>query len=131
MDARVDGIVEIFTWVGFGSGALLAGAALVLYLFDGTWMPARAVLEDGPHGRLARWFDHDGGVNEAHLTHEQAHTLAGKDMADIFYRRGSRNRLRLTQRSPVVRGVALLAIGLLGLGVSALVTSTILLFAGG
>ncbi|GAB3602623.1 hypothetical protein [Microbacterium aureliae] len=130
MDARVDGIVEIFSWIGFGAGALLAGVALVLYLFDGTWVPARAVLEDGPDGRLARWFDEDGGVNEAPLTHEQAHALAGKDMADVFHRRGARNRLRLTQGSPVVRGVALLAVGFLGLGALALTVSAISLFAG-
>ena len=51
MDAAVDAVLEIFTWVGFGAGALLAGIALVLYLFDGTWVPARAVVEATEHGR--------------------------------------------------------------------------------
>ena len=128
MDEAFDAVVEVFTWVGFGLGALLAGIALVIYLFDGTWLPVRAVVEDSEHGRLVRWFDEDGAVNEAHLSHEQEHALAGKDMADVFYRRGSSGRMRLTQGSPLVRAVALLAAGLIGLGAVALVLSWVLLF---
>lgn len=131
MDTAFDAVVEIFSWVGFGLGALLAGVALVLYLLDGTWLPARAVVEDAEHGRLVRWFDEDGDVNEAPLSHEQEHELAGKDMADIFYRRGAMGRMRLTQGSPAVRAVALLAAGLVGLGVVALIVSWVLLFARG
>ena len=52
-------------------------------------------------------------------------------MADIFYRRGIGGRMRLTQGSPAVRAVALLAAGLIGLGVVALILSWILLFARG
>ena len=130
-DHALDAIIEIFSWAGFGLGALLAGIALVVYLFDGTWLPVRAVVEDAERGRLVRWFDEDGGVNEAHLTHEQEREIGGKDMADIYYRRGSRNRMRLTQGSPAVRAIALLAGGLLALGVIALAASLILLFVRG
>ena len=70
-------------------------------------------------------------MNAAQLTHEQATALAGKEMADIFYRRGRANRMRLTHGSPAVRAVGLLAAGLLGLGVAAMVLSGILLFARG
>ena len=131
MDAAVDAIVEIFSWAGFGLGALAAGIALVLYLFDGTWLPARAVVEAAEGRRLVRWFDEDGDVNEAHLTYEQEEALAGKDMADIFYRRGTLGRMRLTQGSPAVRAVSLIAAGLIGLGIVALVLSWVLLFARG
>jgi hypothetical protein len=127
----IDALAEIFSWIGFGVGALLAGIALIMYLFDGTWVPVRAVVEASEHGRLVRWFDEDGGVGEAHLTHEQEHHIGDADMADIFIRRGSRNRMRLTQGSPAVRAVALLAIGMLSLGVVALVTSLVMLFARG
>nr|WP_198425840.1 hypothetical protein [Microbacterium ureisolvens] len=112
-------------------GALLAGVALVMYLLDGTWVPVRAVVEETPDGRLVRWFDEDGGVGEARLSHEQQHHIGGADMADIFVRRGSLNRMRLTQGSPAVRAVAWLAVGLLALGAVALVTSLVLLFARG
>ena len=131
MDHVIDAITEIFTWVGLGAGVLLGLVALILHLADGTWVPVRAVLEGGESGRLARWFDEDGGVNEARLTHEQDHALAGKDMADVFSRRGSRNRMRLTHGSPAVRAVALLAAGLFGLGLVALILSWVLLFARG
>ncbi|WP_214466345.1 hypothetical protein [Microbacterium flavescens] len=128
MHSTIDAVVEIFSWVGFGLGALVAGVALVMYLFDGTWLPTRGVLDDGEHGRVVRWFDEDGGVNEAHLTHEQERALAGKSMADIYYRRGGRGRMRLTQGSPAVRAVAFLSLGLLGVGIVALATSLVLLF---
>jgi len=131
MDDALDALVEVFTWVGLGLGALLAGVALVMYLFDGTWLPVRAVVEDSEQGRLVRWFDEDGTVNEAHLSHEQEHALAGKNMADVFYRRGSVGRMRLSQSSPAVRAVALLAAGLIGLGVVAIILSWVLLFARG
>ena len=131
MPETIDAIVEIFSWIGFGVGALLAGIALLMYLFDGTWVPVRAVVEDTTNGRLVRWFDEEGGVNEALLSHEQEKTIGGKDMADIYSRRGARNRMRLTQGSPAVRAVALLAVGLLGLGLVALITSIVLLFVRG
>ncbi len=41
----LDALIEIFTWVGLGAGLLLALAAVVLLLSDGTWLPARAVVE--------------------------------------------------------------------------------------
>lgn len=128
MPQAIDALAEIFSWVGFGLGALLAGVALIMYLFDGTWVPVKAVIEESPHGRVARWFDDEGGVGEAHLSHEQEHEIGDADMADVFVRRGSRNRMRLTQSSPAVRAVARLAVGLLALGVIALATSLILLF---
>ncbi|WP_249354139.1 hypothetical protein [Microbacterium sp. 2FI] len=131
MDSAIDALLEIFAWVGFGLGALLAGIALVVYLFDGTWIPVRGVLEDAEHGRLVRWFDEQGAVNEAHLTHEQERALAGKDMADIFMRRGAVGRMRLTQGSPAVRAVSFLALGLIVLGVLAVVLSGVLLFVRG
>ncbi|QIG39968.1 hypothetical protein G5T42_11135 [Microbacterium sp. 4R-513] len=131
MDHALDAVIEIFTWVGIGAGLLLGIIALVLRLADGTWLPVRAIVEHGEDSSLVRWFDEDGGVNASFLTHEQARELAGKDMADIFYRRGRANRMRLTHGSPAVRAVALLAAGLFGLGVVATIISWVLLFARG
>lgn len=129
--AAIDALVEIFTWVGFALGALLAGVALVIYLIDGTWLPVRAVVEDTEHGRVVRWFDENGDVNEAPLTEAQERDLHGKGMADVFYRRGWRNRMRLTGRSPGARAVALFAAAFLVLGSLALIASWIILFTRG
>ncbi|MET0862309.1 MAG: hypothetical protein ABW091_14925 [Microbacterium sp.] len=130
MDA-LEAVAEIFTWIGFGAGALLAGIALIAYLADGTWLPVRAAVETTESGRVVRWFDEEGGVNEAPLNHEQDHAVGSADWAEIFARRGYLNRMRLSRRSPLVRALALLAAGLLGLGVVALVISSILLFTAG
>jgi len=127
----LDAVIEIFTWVGLGGGLLLAFAAVFLLLADGTWLPARAVVEHVDGGRVVRWFDDDGGVNEAPLSAHDEAKIGAADMADIFYRRGAANRMRLTRSSPLVRFVSLLAAGVLGLGVLAFVVSIVVLFARG
>ena len=128
MDTAVDAVIEIFTWVGLGAGALLAGVALILYLADGTWVPVRAVVETVEHGKVVRWFDEHGGVNEAALSHEQIGLVRDASMYDIFTRRGWNNRMRFTHHSPLVRYTALLSAGLLALGVVGLIASGVLLF---
>ncbi|MCC4250337.1 MULTISPECIES: hypothetical protein [Microbacterium] len=131
MSNVVDVVIELFTWVGLGAGVLLAVAALILYVADGTWLPVRAVVEDVDGHRVVRWFDENGGVNEAPLSPHDDARIGRADMADIFARRGSRHRMRLTSFSPLVRFVALLATGVLGLGAVAFLVSIILLFTRG
>ncbi len=126
----LDALLTIFTWVGLGVGALLAGAALVLYALDGTWVPERAVVERTDRGLIARWF---GGraVGEAPLSEEDHVALGGGDAVEVFVRVDSTDRMRRTRRSPVVRAVLGFALGFLGLGVVAFGVSWILLLAGG
>ncbi len=131
MSNALDAVIEIFTWVGLGGGAVLAMVAVVLLLADGTWLPARAVVEEVDGGRVVRWFDDQGGVNEAPLSAHDDAKVGSADMADIFYRRGSAHRMRLTRSSPVVRFVSLLSAGILGLGLLAFVASIVVLFARG
>ncbi|MFG6443989.1 hypothetical protein ACFXP7_01785 [Microbacterium sp. P06] len=131
MTGAVDAIVEIFTWIGFGAGAMVAGLAFIIYIADGTWVPVRAVIEDLGDRRVARWFDGDGGVGEATLSHSDHEELGDVDMADVFVRRGSLDRMRLTRRSPAVRAFSLLACGLVGVGVVGLIVSLVMLFAAG
>ncbi|MCW2165043.1 hypothetical protein B0I12_002198 [Microbacterium hydrothermale] len=131
MSNALDALIEIFTWVGLGGGSLLAFVAVFLLLLDGTWIPARAVVEHVDGGRVVRWFDEHGGVNEAPLSAHDDAKVGSADMADIFYRRGSVHRMRLTRSSPVVRFLSLLAGGVLALGVVAFVVSIVLLFARG
>lgn len=127
----LDALIEIFTWVGFGLGAFAAGAALIAYLVDGTWVAARAVVEHLDDRVVVRWFDGDGGVNEARLSPVELHEVGGRDMADIWVRQGSANRMRLHRRSPVVRLLATIAGVLLGLGVVSMILSLVLLFGRG
>lgn len=131
MSNVVDVVIELFTWVGLGAGILLAVAALILYVADGTWVPVRAVVEHVDDHRVVRWFDEHGGVNEAPLSPHDDARIGDADMADVFARRGSSHRMRLTRSSPLVRFVALLAAGVLGLGVVASALSIVLLFVRG
>lgn len=131
MSNVLDVVIELFTWVGLGAGTLLAVVALILYVADGTWLPARAVVEDLDDHRVVRWFDDEGGVNEAPLSHHDEAKVGVADMTDIFYRRGSQHRMRLTRSSPLVRFVALAATGVLSLGLVAFAVSVVLLFARG
>ena len=128
MSNVVDIVVELFTWVGLGAGIVLSIAALILYAADGTWVPVRAVVEEVDDHRVVRWFDESGGVNEAPLSPHDDARIGPADMADVFARRGSRHRMRLTRSSPLVRFVALLATGVLGLGALAFALSIVLLF---
>ena len=131
MSNVVDVVIELFTWVGLGVGLLLAIVAMIVYVADGTWVPVRAVVEDVDGHRVVRWFDEHGGVNEAPLSPHEDARIGDADMADVFARRGSRHRMRLTRSSPHVRFLTLLATGVLGLGALAFVLSTVLLFTRG
>jgi len=128
MDAALDAILEIFSWVGLGSGVLVGLVALILWAVDGSWLPTRGVIDHEDDRTVVRWFDDAGGVGAATATHAEAERLAGESMADIWYRLGSRDRFRLTKRSPAVRATAWLAAGLALLGVVAFAASWILLF---
>lgn len=127
-EQALDAILEIFAWIGVGTGLFVLAFALILRLADGTWFAARAVVEESDSGRLVRWFDHEGGVGEAALSHDQDRQIGTDDMADIFYRQGVPGRMRLTRHSPAVRAVTLLGLGLLGVGVLAFAASVVVLF---
>jgi hypothetical protein len=125
-----DALLTIFTWVGFGIGAALAGLALVLYALDGTWVAERAAVERTDRGLVARWFG-ERAVGEAPLSEADHAALGGGDAVDVFVRVDSTDRMRRTRRSPAVRAVLGFALGFLGLGLVAFVLSWVILLAGG
>jgi hypothetical protein len=127
-ERAIDAILEIFTWVGIGGAVLVAIAALIARVADGSWMPAQAVIADDPDGRIARWFGHEGRVGAVRLTHEQDHVLAGRETADVFVRLGRHDRMRLTKGSPLVRLLSWLTVGFLALGVFSGTAALVLLF---
>ncbi|MAP62515.1 MAG: hypothetical protein CMH34_01940 [Microbacterium sp.] len=130
MDGAVDTVAEIFAWLGFGLGALVSGVALVLYLVDGTWRPVHVVIDDAAEGRVARWFG-DDGVGQAVLSAEQLREIGDADTADAFARQGSRDRLRLTVHSPLVRAVTWFAVGFLAVGAASVTVSVVMIFVRG
>lgn len=125
-------LADVFTWVGLLGAGAIGILALILWVADGTWLPVRAVVEPAERdGQVVRWIDADGGVNEAPLSDADHARLGGRDMADIHYRRGWRNRMRVTRGSRTVRVFAWLAVGFGALGVLALIGSWVLLAAAG
>lgn len=127
MGSTLDILLEVFTWVGFGAGVLFAGITLTVILADGTWLPASAVVESTPHGRVVRWFAEDGGVGEAALTAADDAHVGTADTVDIFYRLGS-NRIRFSRRPPALRPALWLAVGCVLVGVLAAVASIVAMF---
>lgn len=124
----LDAVIEIFTWIGFGGAFTLGLVAVILWVGDGSWLPADALVDHEDDGTYVRWFDADGDANNALLGDADAAALAGEDRARIWYRYGWQGRMRLTRRPPGLLGVLWAAAGLLALGVAALVTSWVLIF---
>lgn len=124
----IGAIVEIFTWVGLGAGALLGLVWAIIVLADGTWLPVRGVVEKLPEGPVVRWIDLYGDIGQARLSHADAAQLGAADMADVYYRKGSLDRMRLHPGSPAARAVGRLAVGFAALGVVSAVVQLVLLF---
>lgn|SRR5690242_3167885 len=124
----VDVLLETFTWVGF-LGAVAVGVVwLILLVADGTWIPAHAVIEPGENGRVAHWFTAEGGVGRAVLSDAEEAHLAGADEVAIYYRAGTDDRMRFVARSPLVRLTGWFTVGMLAVGVLAVVLSLVTMF---
>ncbi|MCK6067480.1 MULTISPECIES: hypothetical protein [Microbacterium] len=128
MTNAIEAIVEILSWIGLGMGALVALLALVVHLVDGTWVPVRAFVEHEGDEIVLRWFDEEDAVNSAPISAAQWRELGGRDTAEVFARRGSRNRVRAARHSGAVRGLLLLAAVLLAVGAVCLIISGVMLF---
>lgn len=127
MDDVVGLLTEVFTWVGFGGGAFLLVLLLIASIADGTWLPTRGAVESSDEGPVVRWFDEDGNVSEAPLADSDVRALGGRDMVDIWYRRGWLGRMRLHRHSHAVRLLRGLAVALLAIGAVATIVQLVLL----
>ncbi|MER7796308.1 hypothetical protein [Microbacterium sp. NPDC096154] len=130
----VGAITEILTWVGLGAAIVFGGAALVARLADGTWLPIRAVVigdpaSEGAGGQVVRWFG-DDGVHEAPLTAELRAAVQGDEL-ELFHRVGTRDDVRLHERSPWPRLLGGVALACAGVGVLALAVQIVTMVAGG
>jgi len=129
MGTTLDIILEIFSWVGFGAAFLLLIAVVCVWVIDGTWLAADAVVDRDDDGApVVRWIDADGEVNSARPVGDEAAVLDGQDAAAIWYRFGWNDRMRLTRRPPALRALLWGAAGALALGAVSAVGSVVLLF---
>lgn len=131
MRNTLDAVLEILVWVGFGAALLLAVVTMIVWAVDGTWLPADAIVDREDEGTVVRWYGDGGQADRARADDLAAAELGDVDRAPIWYRHGTRGRMRLTPRTPALRPFAFLALGMLGVGLLSLVGSAIALFARG
>jgi len=119
-------LAELFTWIGFGVGAIFAVLWFVSWSMRALWNETDAVvITQGTTARL-RWIDDSGSVQERDLEAWELEDLDGADHCRVL-QRGERARLAGAPHPGHTFGVV--AIVFLGLGVAAIVISAVLLAA--
>jgi len=131
MYAGIGLILELFTWVGFGIGALLLVGYLVARAARAAWVETDAVVvADGSELRL-RWLSDDRELFERLVEPDERALIGDKDHCEIRYSRFSPWKSRLKADSRAVRALGILTVVFVGIGVVSSVASIVLLFLGG
>ena len=129
---------EILTFVGLIIGALLYMVGLSVRGISGRWTRSTAVIAasrtsasstaaSGP-ATVIRWFDSDGDVHECPAdTHETQHLVAGDDVR-VWFRDRRPEKCRTHDPDLDGKGLRLIGLVLLGIGVLAGVTGIVLMF---
>jgi hypothetical protein len=124
-------ILELFTWVGFGIGALLLVGYLIARAARAAWVETDAVVvAEGSELRL-RWLSDDRELFERLVEPDERALIGDKDHCEIRYSRFSPWKSRLKADSRAVRALGILTIVFVGIGVVASVASIVVLFLGG
>ena len=134
---------EILTFVGLIIGALLYLVGLSVRGISGRWTRSTAVIAasrtaasrtaasstaaSGP-ATVIRWFDNDGDVHECPAdTHETQHLVPGDDVR-VWFRNSWPEKCRTHDPDLDGKGLRLIGLVLLGIGVLAGVTGIVLMF---
>lgn len=124
---------EILTFVGLIIGALLYMVGLSVRGISGRWTRSTAVIAasstaaSGP-ATVIRWFDNDGDVHECPAdTHETQHLVAGDDVR-VWFRDRRPEKCRTHDPDLDGKGLRLIGLVLLGIGVLAGVAGIVLMF---
>ncbi|WP_233197894.1 DUF3592 domain-containing protein [Cryobacterium sp. Y57] len=129
---------EILTFVGLIIGALLYLVGLSVRGISGRWTRSTAVIAasrtaasrtaaSGP-ATVIRWFDNDGDVHECPAdTHETQHLVPGDDVR-VWFRNSWPEKCRTHDPDLDGKGLRLIGLVLLGIGVLAGVAGIVLMF---
>lgn len=117
---RVGEISELFTWLGLLTGVLVLFLALVVRLFEGSWLTATAAVAEIDGDLQLTWTAEDGEVYRRFLDADERHAVGDVHEVVVHYRRGRPLRAHLDKRTHASRvlvllGVILMAVGILGL----------------
>ena len=119
---------EILTLVGLIIGALLYIVGLSVRGISGRWTRTTAVIAASGSATVIRWFDDDGDVHECPAdTHETHHLVPGADVR-VWFRNRYPERCRTHDPELDGKGLRLIGLVLLGIGVLAGVTGIVLMF---
>ena len=124
---------EILTFVGLIIGAVLYIVGLSVRGISGRWTRTTAVIAAtgaaaSEPATVIRWFDDDGDVHECPAdTHETHHLVPGDDVR-VWFRRRNPERCRTHDPDLDGKGLRLIGLVLLGIGVLAGVAGIVLMF---
>ncbi len=120
-------LAELFTWIGFGVGAIFAVLWSVSWSMRALWSETEAVvITQGTTARL-RWIGDSGSVQERGLEAWELEDLDGADHCRVLQRG---ERARLVGAPHPGHTFRILAIVFLGLGVAATGLSLVLVALG-
>ena len=121
-------ISEILTLVGLIIGTTLYIVGLSVRGISGRWTRTSAVIAASGAATVLRWFDDLGDVHECPAdTHETHHLVPGDDVR-VWFRNRHPERCRTHDPDLDGKGLRLIGLVLLGIGVVAGVTGIVLMF---
>ena len=121
-------ISEILTLVGLIIGTTLYIVGLSVRGISGRWTRTSAVIAASGPATVIRWFDDLGDVHECPAdTHETHHLVPGDDVR-VWFRNRYPERCRTHDPDLDGKGLRLIGLVLLGIGVVAGVTGIVLMF---
>ena len=121
-------ISEILTLVGLIIGTTLYIVGLSVRGISGRWTRTSAVIAASGSATVIRWFDDLGDVHECPAdTHETHHLLPGDDVR-VWFRNRYPERCRTHDPDLDGKGLRLIGLVLLGIGVVAGVAGIVLMF---
>ena len=121
-------ISEILTLVGLIIGTTLYIVGLSVRGISGRWTRTSAVIAASGAATVIRWFDDLGDVHECPAdTHETHHLVPGDDVR-VWFRNRHPERCRTHDPDLDGKGLRLIGLVLLGIGVVAGVTGIVLMF---
>ncbi|TFD90184.1 sortase [Cryobacterium serini] len=119
---------EILTLVGLIIGAVLYIVGLSVRGISGRWTRTTAVIAASGPATVIRWFDNDGDVHECPAdTHETQNLVAGDDVR-VWFRNRWPEKCRTHDPDLDGKGLRLIGLVLLGIGVLAGVAGIVLMF---
>ncbi|MDJ0377327.1 DUF3592 domain-containing protein [Cryobacterium sp. PH31-L1] len=119
---------EILTLVGLIIGAVLYIVGLSVRGISGRWTRTSAVIAAAGPATVIRWFDNDGDVHERAADTHETHQLVPGDDVRVWFRNRQPEKCRTHDPDLDGKGLRLIGLVLLGIGVLAGVAGIVLMF---